>query len=199
MLNAGANEPKKLVGSLHSENAGEFLSTQFADFLAKANVHSSTSPSHVYEIDGVFKRAIRFIMELARSSLVAAFAPTGYWDYAVHHAVDILNRTSTPPGGDKFSFELVTGSTPSIMGIIPFGCRAFAVKPRIAVSKTRIDSRAWVAINLRQSPQSPGTFNVLVPGVRTVVTSDVYFDETLFLWRSMPTRPTAIDAAVVPP
>eukprot|EP00965_Chrysotila_dentata_P059997 1989998-Pleurochrysis_carterae.AAC.1 len=65
-------------------------------------------------------------MELARSNLVAASAPVYYWDFAVQHAVDILNRTSTPPGGCQPSFEIVTGEKPSILGIMPFGCKAFA-------------------------------------------------------------------------
>eukprot|EP00965_Chrysotila_dentata_P088622 2926656-Pleurochrysis_carterae.AAC.1 len=71
-------------------------------------------------------------MELARSNLVAASAPSSFWDHAVLHAVDVLNRTSTPPGGEKTSFELVTGTKPSVMGIMPFGCKAFAVKPKSA-------------------------------------------------------------------
>eukprot|EP00965_Chrysotila_dentata_P049027 1626289-Pleurochrysis_carterae.AAC.14 len=69
------------------------------------------------------------------------------------------------------------------MGIMPFGCRAHAVKPRVAVSKSRMDSRTWVGINLGRNAPSPGAFNILVPGVRTVMTSDVYFDESLFPWQ----------------
>eukprot|EP00965_Chrysotila_dentata_P071058 2348120-Pleurochrysis_carterae.AAC.1 len=68
-------------------------------------------------------------MELARSNLIAASAPIGFWDHAVQHAVDVLNRTSTPPGGTQTSLEIITGIKPSIMGIMPFGCKAFAVKP----------------------------------------------------------------------
>eukprot|EP00965_Chrysotila_dentata_P225620 6194880-Pleurochrysis_carterae.AAC.1 len=34
LLNQGEREPKRLVGTLHSDNAGEFLSTRFADFLS---------------------------------------------------------------------------------------------------------------------------------------------------------------------
>eukprot|EP00965_Chrysotila_dentata_P131055 4332371-Pleurochrysis_carterae.AAC.1 len=66
------------------------------------------------------------------------------------------------------------------MGITPFGCRAYAVKPRVTVSKSRMDSRAWVGINLGQSSLSPGAFNILVPGYRVVTTSDAYFDEAVF-------------------
>eukprot|EP00965_Chrysotila_dentata_P050965 1690217-Pleurochrysis_carterae.AAC.1 len=83
-------------------------------------------------------------MELARSSLVAASAPASYWQFAVKHAVDVLNRTSTPPKSSQTSFELVTGEKPAILGIMPFGCKAYAVKPRSAVSKTKMDSRAWI-------------------------------------------------------
>eukprot|EP00965_Chrysotila_dentata_P103955 3432685-Pleurochrysis_carterae.AAC.1 len=87
-------------------------------------------------------------MELARSSLVAASAPITFWDFAVLHAVDVLNRTTTPPNVNQSSFEIVTGDKPSILGIMPFGCKAYAVKPRPAVSKTRIEPRAWVGVNL---------------------------------------------------
>eukprot|EP00965_Chrysotila_dentata_P038619 1282581-Pleurochrysis_carterae.AAC.1 len=47
-------------------------------------------------------------MELARSSLVAASAPAAYWDFAVEHAVDVINRTSTPPGSSQTSYSTLT-------------------------------------------------------------------------------------------
>eukprot|EP00965_Chrysotila_dentata_P090018 2970887-Pleurochrysis_carterae.AAC.1 len=65
------------------------------------------------------------------------------------------------------------------MPILPFGCRAYAVKPRVAYSKTAMEPRAcWVGVNLRRSLLSPGSYHVWVPSVpRVVTTSDVYFDE----------------------
>eukprot|EP00965_Chrysotila_dentata_P105564 3486348-Pleurochrysis_carterae.AAC.1 len=83
------------------------------------------------------------------------------------------------------------------MGIMAFGCKAFAVKPKSAISKTRMDERAWVGINLGRNHQSPGAFNVYVPGLRVVVTSDVYFDEANFPWS--PTAAAGISAAGIPP
>eukprot|EP00965_Chrysotila_dentata_P030300 1008445-Pleurochrysis_carterae.AAC.1 len=82
LLNKGSSEPRRLVGTLHSDNAGKFLSTRFTDFLADSGVHTSTCPPHVHELNGVAERAIRSIMKLARSSLVAASAPATYWDFA---------------------------------------------------------------------------------------------------------------------
>eukprot|EP00965_Chrysotila_dentata_P081922 2703570-Pleurochrysis_carterae.AAC.1 len=69
---------------------------------------------------------------------------------------------------------------------MPFGCKAFAVKPKPAVLKTRMDSRAWVGVNFGRNSRSPGAFNVFVPGLGVVVTSDVYLDEACFPWSSTP-------------
>eukprot|EP00965_Chrysotila_dentata_P140751 4652953-Pleurochrysis_carterae.AAC.1 len=64
------------------------------------------------------------------------------------------------------------------MSILPFGCRAYAVKPRVAYSKSSMDARAWVGVNLGRSVLSPGAYNIWVSSAnRIVVTSDVYFDE----------------------
>eukprot|EP00965_Chrysotila_dentata_P009896 322813-Pleurochrysis_carterae.AAC.1 len=86
-------------------------------------------PPHVHQLNGVADRAIRSIMELTRSSLVASGSPIAFWDYAVSHAVDILNRTSGPPNTNASSYELLTGEKPRIMSILPFGCSAYAVNP----------------------------------------------------------------------
>eukprot|EP00965_Chrysotila_dentata_P038142 1267598-Pleurochrysis_carterae.AAC.1 len=108
-------------------------------------------------------------MELVRSNLVASGAPTSFWTYAVAHSIDILNRTTGPPHSTISSYECLTNVKPRVMPILPFGCRAYAVKPRIAHSKTRIEPRALT---------TPGAYNVYVPSApRVVFTSEVYFDE----------------------
>eukprot|EP00965_Chrysotila_dentata_P067644 2238541-Pleurochrysis_carterae.AAC.1 len=102
-------------------------------------------------------------MELARSNLVASGAPPSFSTYAVAHSVDILNRTTGPPHSQISSYECPTNVKPRIMPILPFGCRAYAVKPRNAYSKTRIEPRAWVGINLGRSLTTPGAYNIYVP------------------------------------
>eukprot|EP00965_Chrysotila_dentata_P119290 3943616-Pleurochrysis_carterae.AAC.1 len=90
------------------------------------------------------------------------------------------------------------------MSILPFGCRAYAVKPRSAYSKTRMESRAWVGINLGRSARSPGAYHIWVPSSnRIVITSDAYFDERLFPWRpahsTTPARAEHVDADAAQP
>eukprot|EP00965_Chrysotila_dentata_P134998 4464953-Pleurochrysis_carterae.AAC.1 len=83
-------------------------------------------------------------MELTRSNLVASGAPASFWTFAVAHSVDVLNQTTGPPRCSLSSYETLTGTKTRVMPILPFGCRAFAVKPRVAYSKARMEPRAWV-------------------------------------------------------
>eukprot|EP00965_Chrysotila_dentata_P066087 2188170-Pleurochrysis_carterae.AAC.1 len=97
LLNSGRDTPTRVVGTIHSDNAGEFLSRQFTESLTENGVHATTCPPHVHQLNGVAERAIRSIMELTRSNLVASGAAPSFWTYAVAHSVDVLNRTTGPP------------------------------------------------------------------------------------------------------
>eukprot|EP00965_Chrysotila_dentata_P192603 6175275-Pleurochrysis_carterae.AAC.3 len=104
LLNAGRDTPTRVVGTIHSDNAGEFLSQQFTELLGNNGVHATICPLHVHRLNGVAERAICSIMELTRSNLVASGAPAGFWTYAMAHAVDVLNRTTGPPKSTMSSY-----------------------------------------------------------------------------------------------
>ena len=183
-LSRGSPEAKRAVGTLHTDNAGEFLSKEFSEFLDTSMMNQTLCPPHVHQLNGTAERAIRSIMQQVRSNLVASGAPITFWPYAALHAVDVLNRVRCPPGSKKSSYEILTGEKPSIMDIMPFGCRAYAVKPSSNVRKTELEAHAWVGINLGLEADTPGAYNVWIPDVgRKVVTSEVYFDEGLMPWR----------------
>ena len=115
------------------------------------------------------------VMSLTRSYLTGSGLSSTWWPHAVEMAVDVLNRTSGPEPSVT-SYEMLTGHRPKVMNIMPFGCRAFAVKPRSQYSKTAIDPRAWVGVNLGRSPSTPGAYSIWLPGEgRVALTSDVYF------------------------
>ena len=175
----------RIVGTLHSDNAGEFVSHEFREFLADESVHQTTSPPHAHALNGVAERAIKSIMSLARANLQSSKVPIAYWPAALEHACDVLNRCTGPTEGGvdgPSSYEMLTSVKPRVMSIMPFGCRAFAVKPRSMYSKTTMDPRAWVGINLGRSARSPGGYEILVPSIgRVVCTADAYFMESVFL------------------
>ena len=200
--------PVRLVGSLHTDNAGEFISRDFADLLDQNLIAMTTCPPHVHQLNGVAERSIRSVMALARSYLTAGSVDVGHWPHALEMAVDVLNRTTGPKplgsGTGPTSYQMLTGTKPRVMNIMPFGCSAFAVKPRSQYSKTTIDPRAWVGYNLGRSVTSPGAYKIYVPTTgRIVVTSDAYFMEGTFPCRprgeqrdelpEMPTSPPPPD------
>ena len=111
----------------------------------------------------------------------------------------MLNRCTGPPGSKQSSFEHLTGRKPKILSILPFGCRAYAVKPRAAYSKNRLDDRAWTGMNLGRAPDVPGAYHVWLPeDDRVAASSEVYFDETYMPWRPQGDRRVG-DAAPTPP
>eukprot|EP00965_Chrysotila_dentata_P199846 6179626-Pleurochrysis_carterae.AAC.1 len=69
LVNKRATRPARVVGTLHSDNAGEFLSREFTELLFEQGVHSSTCPPHVHQLNGVAERAIRTIMNLRHPRL----------------------------------------------------------------------------------------------------------------------------------
>ena len=160
------------VDAIHTDNAGEFLSREFTELLDQGGVAQTTCPPHVHELNGVAERAIRTIFSSVRSNMSASGAKPGYWAHLVRHSLDVLNRTTGPAADsdDAFrtSFELLIGEKPKVMGIMPFGCRSFAVKPREAYSKTRIEARAWVGINLGRSAATVSYTHLTLPTKRIV-------------------------------
>ena len=173
--------PVRVVGHIHMDNAGEFLSREFKDFLDEELISQTTCPPHVHQLNGVAERAIRSIMEQTRAHLVSSALPVSFWPHIVQHSVDVLNRTTGPPDSAETSFQAMTGEQPRIMSIMPIGCRAHTVKPSSAVVKTTIDAHAWVGVNLGRSTLSPGSYLVWVPGIgRVVSSSEVYFTERFF-------------------
>ena len=74
----GKETPVRIVGALHSDNAGEFLSHEFKEFLDEEGIAHTTCPPHVHSLNGVAERAIRSIMEVVRSNHAASGAPVSF-------------------------------------------------------------------------------------------------------------------------
>ena len=78
LLNKGKKERTQVVGTLHTDNAGEFLSRDFADMLDSELIDQTRCPAHVHQLNGVAERAIRTIMENVRANMAASGAPLGF-------------------------------------------------------------------------------------------------------------------------
>ena len=83
MASVGRATPIRIVGSLHTDNAGEFISEDFKEFLDTELVDHTRCPAHVHQLNGVAERAIRSIMENVRANISASSCPISFWPYLV--------------------------------------------------------------------------------------------------------------------
>ena len=107
-LSSGSRGPVRVVGSLKTDNAGEYLSREFTQFLDDEGIAHTTCPPHVHQLNGVAERARRSIMDQVRSQLRVSNLSRDMWAFAAQHSVDIINRTSGPPDTEESSYELLT-------------------------------------------------------------------------------------------
>ena len=142
------------VGSILSDGAKELVSNEMQEYLDDHGADKKESPPGVSAVNGCAERGILSVFQIVRAQFEQAGAPRTFWPEAVASAVDILNRTSIAPHGRCSSYENLTGQAPRVMSIMPWGCRAWAVKQ--TGSKTNIDSTAMMSINLGRSERQPG-------------------------------------------
>ena len=109
------------IGTLRTDNGGEYLSKKFQDFLeSKGITHELTMP-HTPEQNGVAERMNRTLQESARAMLAHAGLPHGYWAEAVAAAAYLRNRVTTSPLGDKTPYEMWYGKRPDVSHLRVFG------------------------------------------------------------------------------
>ena len=183
-LNIGRAEPVRLQPVIHSDGGGEFVSNEFSEFIDRAGSVRSLAPREVHDLNGVAERAVRSIMELVRAALAASCLEKDFWVEAACHATTILNVTTGPPDSNKTSHEIVFGEKPKILRILPFGCRAFALRTEydimISGGKRVIPFKSQVGINLGLSSDYIDSYDIWIPErSKVITTSDVWFDESL--------------------
>ena len=89
------NESGLSIGTLRTDNEGEYVSKEFEEFLkAKGMRHELTVPYSPAQI-GVAKRLNRTLMESTRTLIRFARLPDSHWGEAVVTAAYIRNRALT--------------------------------------------------------------------------------------------------------
>ena len=88
------------IGTLRSDNGGEYLSKEFRAYLKSKDIHRQLTVPHSPEQNGVAERMSRTLMEMAwsmmaRSMMAHAGLPDKYRAEAVDAAAYIRNCTST--------------------------------------------------------------------------------------------------------
>ena len=105
---------------------GEYSNRLFTDFLLTDGISFQPSAPYTQNQNGVSERAIRTIVEKARTMLLNARLSEGFWEEAVRTAVYLKNRSPTKAVDLITPSEAWTGQRPELNHLRPFGCDSYA-------------------------------------------------------------------------
>ncbi|CAI7894255.1 unnamed protein product [Closterium sp. NIES-54] len=188
------------VVRLHSDRGGEFSSNLLRDFFHGEGILQSFTLPDSPQQNGISKRRIGLVMEVACTSMIHAAAPHFLWPFAVRYAAHQLNlwpRVSLPETSPTLRW---TGEVGDASVFRVWGSHAFVRD----TSADKISPRAIPCVFLGFVPDALG-WQFYHPNLRRVFPSqDVTFDKSvpfycLFPYRSAPPPPPPLFLAPGPP
>ncbi|KAM1543967.1 hypothetical protein PS2_013233 [Malus domestica] len=134
------NEVEKQTGKqitiLRSDRGGEYLSTEFLDYLKECRIISQWTPPGTPQLNGVSERRNRTLMNMVRSMMSSADLPVTFWGYALYTAAYLLNRVPSK-SVSQMPCEIWHGKKPSLNHIKIWGCEAYVKKLEATKLKAR--------------------------------------------------------------
>ncbi|CAI7898875.1 unnamed protein product, partial [Closterium sp. NIES-54] len=169
---------------LHSNRGGEFSSALLGAFCrAQGICQTFTLPASPQQ-NGIAKRRIGMVMDVARTSMIHAAAPHFLWPFAVQYAAHQLNLQPRVSLLETSPTLLWTGKVGDASAFRVWGSRAFVRD----LSADKLSPRAVPCVFLGFPPYAPG-WQFYHPTSRRVLSSqDVTFDESVPYYRLFPYR-----------
>ncbi|CAH1415477.1 unnamed protein product [Lactuca virosa] len=118
------NQLGRNIKMLRSDRGGEYLSTEFLDYLKECGIVSQLTPPRTPQLNGVAERRNRTLLDMVCSMMSRASLPISFWGYALETAAHILNLVPTKKVA-KTPHEMWTGKVPNLDHIKIWGCEAF--------------------------------------------------------------------------
>ena len=162
--------------AIRTDNGGEYLSTEFQNYLKTEGVkHERTIPKTPQQ-NGVAERMNRTLVETTRSMMSDAKLPKRFWAEALSTAVYLRNRCLTKAVMEKTPYQAFTGEKPSVSHLRVFGCVAYAHVP--SDERHKLDSKSRRCIFLGYSTEVKGYRLYDQKKSRVFFSRDVIFDES---------------------
>ncbi|KAG7303823.1 hypothetical protein JYU34_010719 [Plutella xylostella] len=131
------NQTNKKIKELRSDNGGEYVSSQFREFLKKHGIRHQTTIPHSPQQNGVAERANRTIVEKARCMLQDAGLDQRVWAEAVNTAVYLKNRSPSRAVPGATPEQRWTNQKVNLSHLRTFGCVVYA----LTENRTKLDSK----------------------------------------------------------
>ena len=166
----------KSIKSLRSDRGGEYLSTEFLDYLSEAGITSQLTAPGTPQQNGVSERRNRTLLEMVRSMMSYASLPISFWGYALETAAYILNLVPSK-SVPKSPFELWKGRKPSLNHIRIWGCPAHVLNKKA----DKLESKTEVRLFVGYSKETKGSYFYSPEDQKVVVSTNAWFLEEDFI------------------
>ena len=177
------NESGGRIVKLRTDNGGEYMSTEFQEYLKSKGIQHELTIAYTPQQNGIAERMNRTLMESARSMLSHAHLSNRFWAEAVATAAYLRNRSATTALDDRMTpYEKWHGRKPNLEHLRVFGCVAYAHVPDC--NRRKLDDKAEKLRFVGYS-KNPTGYRLYDECTNKVMTRrDVVFDESNFLQSS---------------
>lgn len=118
------------ISRLRCDQGGEYRSQALQDYCKNVGVILEYTVSYSPQLNGVAERYNRTISEKCRVMLADTRQPKFLWNFGVHTANFLANRSPSTTVNHKTPFEMWFGYKPDLSRLRVFGSRAFVHVPK---------------------------------------------------------------------
>ncbi|RVW51857.1 Retrovirus-related Pol polyprotein from transposon TNT 1-94 [Vitis vinifera] len=167
------------VRVLHSDNGGEYQSSDLQKYLERHDIIHQTTCSNTPQQNGVAEQKNWHLLEVVRASLIAAQTPISYWGEAITSAAYLINRVPSSSINFQTSLQALTNVVvaPTVPNLLPrvFGCVAFVHLHKYQC--TKLTSHALQCVFVGYALHKKGYRCYHPPTRQMYITMDVVFHE----------------------
>lgn len=165
------------IMKIRSDNAKEYISKEFNDFLEDKGIRRQLSVEYCPQQNGVAERANRTLVEMARCMLLQSGVPHSLWAEAINTAAYIRNRCPTKALENSTPIEAWSTEKPYVGFMRIFGSKVIVLEKKPFRGKFEPKGKKYILVGYSQESKA---YRLWTPGTKTVVKRrDVRFIEDL--------------------
>jgi len=142
-----SNTTSHSVKHLHTDNGGEYMTSELQSFLCEQGIVHKTSTPHVHQQNGQAEWLNWTLLEKAQSMRLEACLPDSWWEFAFATATHVYNCTPIKRLKWKTPQKIFIGEKPKISHLRVFGCGAYMYLPNeVHTNKLTLHSELMIFI-----------------------------------------------------
>ena len=167
------------IQKLRSDNGPEFCLPEF--YSLKGIVHQKSCVETPQQ-NGVVERKHQHILNVTRALLFQSNVPKIFWNFAVNHAIFLINRLPSRVLDNKSPYQLLHNSLPDISFLRVFGCQCFVTT--LVHNRRKLDPRARRCVYLGHKCGIKGSIVMDLNTREILISRNIIYHESVFPFHS---------------